>query len=208
MEAIKIWDRKGWQRPVADQCEYNWLIRDHVEVSYRRIFEKYGYGTTVWSPLGGGILTGKYNEGTLPEGSRYKEGEMFRNFAWEKYMGPTRIEKSKKMFKEIKELAESMGATQAQLSLAWVLVNKDVSSCIIGASRVSQLESNLKALEIAANWTEELEAKMNEILDNQPAPRMNWLKFQPYPPRRTARLDIGMELGKVEYRDPDHTDFD
>ena len=208
MEAIKIWDRKGWHRPVSEQWEYNCLIREHVETSYRRIIEKYGFGTTVWSPLGGGILTGKYNEGTLPEGSRYKEEASFRNFAWEKYMGPSVIEKSKKMFREIKELAESMGATQAQLALAWVLVNKDVSSCIIGASRISQLESNLKALEIAANWTEELEARMNEILGNQPTPPINYLKFQPYPPRRQIRLDIGMELGKVEYRDKDHTDYD
>ena len=123
-------------------------------------------------------------------------------------MGADKIEKSKKMFREIKDLAESIGATQAQLSLAWVLVNKDVSTCIIGASRVSQLEANLKALQIAANWTEELETKMNEILSNEPPSQMNWLMFQPSPPRRKLRLDIGMELGKVEYRDADRNDFD
>ena len=179
-----------------------------MEDSYIRLFEKYGYGTTIWSPLGGGILTGKYNEGTIPEESRYQKNQMFKNFAWDKYMGEDKIEKSKKIFKELKEAAEEIGVTQAQLALAWTLVNKDVSSCIIGASKLSQMESNLKALEIAANWTPELEEKIANILDNQPSPQMNWLTWTPLEPRRQTSLKYGMELGKVEYRAADHTDYD
>lgn len=208
MEAIKICDKKGWIRPVADQCEYNCLIREHVEVSYRRLFEKYGYGTTIWSPLGGGMLTGKYNEGELPEGSRYKEGPMFRNFAWDKYMGPDKKEKTKKMLKGLKEMAEEIGATQAQLALAWTLVNKDVSTCIIGASKVSQMESNLKALEIAANWKPEFEERINKLLDNEPSARLNWLTWTPYPSRRKESLQFDMELGKVQHREPTYTAAD
>lgn len=208
VEAIKICDKYGWHRPVADQCEYNCLIREHVDTEYRRIFERYGYGTTIWSPLGGGILTGKYNDGDMPEGSRYKESEVFRNNVWNKYMGPEKIEKTKQIFKGLAELAEEMGGTQAQLALAWTLVNRDVNSCIIGATSVKQLENNLGALDIAAKWTPEFEEKISKVLDNEPATLINFLNWQPFPSRRKERIVYGMKLGKVEYREPTHTGFD
>jgi voltage-dependent potassium channel beta subunit len=208
IEAIKICDKHGWYRPVADQCEYNCLVREHVETSYRRIFKNYGYGTTIWSPLGGGFLTGKYNDATIPEGSRYKENEMFKNFAWDKYIGADGGKHTLKLLKGLADLAEELKCTQAQLALAWTLVNKDVSSCIIGASRLSQLQDNLKALDIAANWTEEFEERINKILDNEPAAPVNWLTWTPYSSRRKERLNTHMELGKVQYRELDHTQFD
>lgn len=208
IDAIKICDKHGWIRPVADQCEYNLLVREHVEKSYTRLFKNYGYGTTVWSPLGGGMLTGKYNDLEIPEGSRYDVNPMFKNFAWEKYAGESRKEKTKKMLYAVKDLADEIGATQAQLALAWILVNKDVSSCIIGATSVDQLMNNLKALDVAANWSPEFEEKMNSILDNQPAPLISFLTYAPFPSRRSERLNYKLELGKVEYRDADQTKYD
>lgn len=207
MRAIKLCDKKGWHRPVADQCEYNCLIREHMEDDYIRLFEKYGYGTTIWSPLGGGMLTGKYNDATIPEGSRYSENPMFKAFAWDKYIGPDKVDKTKKILHGLKEIAEDLGYTQAQLALAWTLVNSDVSSCIIGASRPSQLESNLGALTLAASWTTNLEDKLNTLLDNQPEGQMNSLIFAKEA-RRPKIVNYKIKLGKLERRPADHTEYD
>lgn len=205
VDAIRICDKNGWHRPIADQCEYSCLTRQYVEDKYRRLFEKFGYGTTIWSPLSGGFLTGKYNDGVAPEGSRYDKSEAFKAIAWDRFFGEKTKDKTISILKGLKELADEKNVTQAQLALAWTLVNKDVSSCIIGASRLSQLESNLKALEIAAGWTSEFEEKINKVLGNDAAPLMNWLHFAPFPSRRGAVLDTDMELGKIQYRDPDFT---
>lgn len=207
-DAIKLCDKKGWHRPIADQCEYNVLIRKHLEQSNVRLFENYGYGTTIWSPLGGGFLTGKYNDGNIPEDSRYAKNAMFKNFAWDKYIGGDKREKIIKLLAGLKEYSEELGVTQAELVLAWTLVNKDVSTCIIGASRLSQLESNLKSVDLATKWTQEIEDKMSEILSNQPDPRMNWLNWVPNEPRRKFSLKLDMELGTIEYKDPNNTYLD
>jgi aryl-alcohol dehydrogenase-like predicted oxidoreductase len=127
VEAIKICEDLGLAPPIADQCEYNCLTRDHVEKDYRRIFERFGYGTTTWSPLCGGILTGKYNDGTIEEGNRY-ESEFMKAFSWDRYMGDNVKGKTLEILKGLKEYSEELGVTQAQLALAWVIVNKDVST--------------------------------------------------------------------------------
>ena len=208
IEAIKICDKKGWQRPIADQCEYNVLIRGAVESQYIKLFEKYGLGTTIWSPLGGGMLSGKYNDGNIPEGSRFDVSDMFKDFSWNKYIGDDKREKTIGILKGLKETAEELGVTQAELALAWTIVNKDVSTCIIGASRLSQMESNLKAVELATKWTPELEEKLAGILNNQPPSTISMLTFQPYPARRPKRIKYDMELGKLELQDPEQGEFD
>lgn len=207
-DAIKLCDKKGWQRPIADQCEYNVLIRDHMEKSYVRLFENYGYGTTIWSPLGGGFLTGKYNDGTIPEGSRFAINQRFKDFSMGKYFKKDQQERVLKMLKELKEYADELGVSQAELVLAWTLVNKDVSSCIIGASKLSQLTSNLRSLQLASTWSLEIESKMSQILQNQPEPRINWLNWVPCEPRRLTSLALGMQFGTIEYKDPLKTYFD
>ena len=173
------------------------MIREHVESAYTNLFEKYGLGTTVWSPLGGGMLTGKYNDGNIPEGSRFDVSEMFKDFSWNKYIGGDKREKTIALLNGLKETAEELGVTQAELALAWIIVNKDVSSCIIGASKLSQIESNLKAVELATKWTPELEEKLGGILANQPPSVISMLTFQPYPARRPKRIKYDMELGKI-----------
>ena len=177
------------------------MIREHVESAYTRLFEKYGLGTTVWSPLGGGMLTGKYNDGNIPEGSRFDVSEMFKDFSWNKYIGGDKREKTIALLNGLKETAEELGVTQAELALAWIIVNKDVSSCIIGASKLSQIESNLKAVELATKWTPELEEKLGGILANQPPSVISMLTFQLYPARRPKRIKYDMELGKIEMKD-------
>ena len=184
------------------------MIRGAVESQYIKLFEKYGLGTTIWSPLGGGMLSGKYNDGNIPEGSRFDVSDMFKDFSWNKYIGDDKREKTIGILKGLKETAEELGVTQAELALAWTIVNKDVSTCIIGASRLSQMESNLKAVELATKWTPELEEKLAGILNNQPPSTISMLTFQPYPARRPNRIKYDMELGKLELQDPEQGEFD
>lgn len=197
IEAVRLWEELGLQPPIAEQCEYSCLRRDHVEKDYRRLIERYGYGTTVWSPLCGGILTGKYNDGHIEDGARF-ENAIIKAMTWDRYMGDDVRENTLRILKEMKEYADELGWTQAQLALAWVIVNKDVSTCIMGATRPAQVESNIQSLKIASEWTPEREERMNKILNNEPAPRMNWMKFIPDKGRRGLNLVFNMPLGKVE----------
>ncbi|CAI2373345.1 unnamed protein product [Moneuplotes crassus] len=206
-EAIKICDQHGWYRPVVDQAEYNCLVRQHLEKSNVRLFENYRYGISAWSPLGGGFLTGKYNDGVIPDDSRYGKNDMFKGFAWDKYIGEHIKEKTLKILKGLKELADELGVTQAQLALAWVLVNQDVSTCIIGASKVSQLKSNLGALDLIAKWDKDLEAKVEAILDNTPQRDFNFKHWGVLPARREKVVKYNTKLGQIEYKDDYDTYF-
>lgn len=175
------------------------MVRSYVERDYRRLFEKYNYGTTIWAPLCGGVLTGKYNDGEIKEGVRY-ENEVSKSYMWDSYFGDNVKDKTLAILKGLKEYSEELGVTQAQLALAWTLVNKDVSTCLTGATKLSQFESNLKGLKLASEWTPEHEARMRSILTNDPEPRINWQKFQPYKQRRDISITYGLQLGKVEQK--------
>ena len=136
--AIEICKRLNLHEPIADQCQYHALHRERPEEGYRPVYEDYGYGTTIWSPLAGGVLTGKYNEGVAPEGSRYNDNSFAKNAIWPSYFGTDELkEKNTKILKGLKEIADEVGCTQAQLAIAWVIVNKDISTCIFGATKVS-----------------------------------------------------------------------
>jgi len=110
-EAIQICDANFWHRPIVEQPEYNMLMRNKFEKEYRRIFSEHKHGSTIWSPLAGGILTGKYNDGKIPEGSRYANLAGKADYIWDKYMGPTKIEATTKMLRELADLAKSLGFT-------------------------------------------------------------------------------------------------
>ena len=168
---------------MADQCQYNWLERNEVENLYTRVFDRFGYGTTVWAPLAGGLLSGKYNDGNIPEDSRYGRSETFKQFSLY-YFEAKSTDELKKMFTVLEEISAELGWKQAELVLAWVLVNQDVSTCIFGASKVEQVESNIKALEVATKWTPEIEERINTALNNDPKRELNWLTMQPFPSRR------------------------
>jgi len=158
VSAIEIAERHHLHKPVMEQPEYNMFHRQVFEVEYARLFKDYGYGTTTWSPLASGLLTGKYNDG-IPEGSR---GSL-DGYEWLRDKLT-----DKKLLKKVKKLgvlAGDLGASTAQLALAWLLKNPNVSSVITGASKVSQIKENMKALEVVPKMTEDVMAEIEQILE-------------------------------------------
>lgn len=200
-EAIGICEELGLHKPIADQCQYNMLAREECENQFTRLFDHFGYGTTVWSPLAGGLLSGKYNDGEIPEDSRFGRSEAFKGLAWGTFMAADKIEERKRVFAELASVAEELGCTQAELALAWVLVNRDVSTCIFGATKVSQVESNIKALEVASRWTPEIEERINKALGNEPARGISWITRKPLPGRRTEKVTYEFKVGGVDKAD-------
>ena len=173
-------------KPIAEQPEYNMLVRTNFESSLASLFAKTGYGTTIWSPLASGFLTGKYNDEKIPEGSRFA-GKLDKN-SNEMVLDRYRSDQLYPKLRAIGDLAKEFGCTQAQLALAWCLVNKDVSTCITGASRPEQMVENLKSLEVAKRWTPEIEKKIEDVLKNQPESAFNWRDWKPTAPRRSLRV--------------------
>jgi voltage-dependent potassium channel beta subunit len=156
--------------PTMEQPQYHMLHRHRVEVEYAPLYEEIGLGTTIWSPLASGILTGKYNDG-IPEGSRMS----LPNYQWllphlESEEGRRKIAK----VKLLTPLARELDCTMAQLAIAWCLANDDVSTVITGASRPEQVTENMKALETAARLTPEVLERIEGILDNRPQPEKCW----------------------------------
>ncbi len=191
MEAFACCERLDLIKPIADQSEYNLLIRDRFEVDMSPIFAKHGYGTTIWSPLAGGFLTGKYNSGTIPADSRYHGEKLgsIQDFVMSSYMKDGEAKLHKRLC-GLGDLAKEMGCTQAQLSLAWCLANKDVSTALVGASKPAQFAENLKAVEVMQRWTPEIEKKIEAVMGNQPTPAMNWRTFQPMAHRRDVNVEF------------------
>ncbi|PLX24385.1 MAG: aldo/keto reductase [Ignavibacteria bacterium] len=156
--------------PVVEQPEYNMFQRDRVEMEYERLYSDIGLGTTIWSPLATGLLTGKYIDG-IPDGSRLSLPE----YAWLKKRLMKRgweekIEKTRKL----SELAKELDGSLAQLAIGWCLMNPDVSTVITGASRPEQVTENMKALDIVEKLDEEVMLRIDEILDNEPPLEIDW----------------------------------
>ncbi|CBW26260.1 putative aldo-keto oxidoreductase [Halobacteriovorax marinus SJ] len=171
-EAYTLAERYHLTPPTVEQPQYNLLHRERVEREYSPLYEKYGMGTTTWSPLSSGILTGKYGQG-IPEGSRLS----LEKFSWLKEMYDTPEGKVKlKIANELHELAIKKGLTLTHLSLAWCLKNQNVSSVILGASRLEQLEDNLKALDFIHLLDDELMESIEVITNNRPEPHIDWKK--------------------------------
>lgn len=95
-QAVELCERKNLHKPVVEQCQYSMIIRENFEKNLRHDFENYGYGTTIWSPLAGGLLTGKYNDGNAPEGTRYGSNDYAKDNIWGNYMGEKTKEKTVK----------------------------------------------------------------------------------------------------------------
>jgi hypothetical protein len=107
--------------------------------------------------------------------------------------GEDKKENTIKILKGLEEIAQEMGCTQAQLVLAWAIVNQDISSCIFGATKTRQVEENLKALDVAANWTEDIEKRIEDLLGNSPLTPMDFNTFTPMASRRSIRVDYHMK---------------
>jgi voltage-dependent potassium channel beta subunit len=155
--AWQIADKLHLHKPIVEQPEYNLFKRKRVEVEYARVFDELGIGTTTWSPLASGLLTGKYAKG-VPEGSRAS----LKNMAWmlDALVDPARNAK----VLELAKIASELGATTAQLAIAWCVKHPRVSTVITGATRVAQLQDNMKALEVAAKLTPELMARIHAVI--------------------------------------------
>ncbi len=135
--------------PTMEQPQYNLLDRQRFEVEYNPIFEKYKMGTTTWSPLASGALTGKYLEG-VPDGSRasLKGYEWLRKHMIESDRGQERMNRVSKYI----EITKKYNLDPTKLAIAWCLLNKNVSTVILGASDMTQLENNLKSLDYLKNF--------------------------------------------------------
>lgn len=160
-QAYEIARREHLIPPVMEQLQYNMLHREKMEKEFLPLFRDFKLGTTVWSPLASGILSGKYNEG-IPQGSRLS----LKEYQWllERYQAMKWKERSKKL----SDLAKNLGITQAQLAIAWILKNPDVSTVITGASKKEQVEQNMKALDAVQLLNEEVMQNIEEILQNKP----------------------------------------
>lgn len=189
VEAIQIADRLGLHGPKAEQCQYNMIFREAMEKGYRSLFEKHRYGSTVWSPLAQGFLSGKYNDGNIPQDSRVNKFDaMWGSILVHRYFTGKTKEQIIKVGLGLAEIAKELGYTQAQLALAWVLSNTDVTTLIIGFSKVEQLEENIKAIEIYHKWDKALEARIEALIDNAPEHRVDFRQFAPTAQRREVSV--------------------
>jgi voltage-dependent potassium channel beta subunit len=154
--AIETAERHHLHKPVTEQPRYNLLKRERFEVEYARLFKDYGYGTTTWSPLHRGVLTGKYLEG-IPKDSRGALPE----FEWLR----SRLTEAEDMDKvrELQEVADDLDVSLANLSIAWCIKNPNVSTAIMGASKLEQLQQNLKSLDVVPLLTDDVMARIDEI---------------------------------------------
>jgi voltage-dependent potassium channel beta subunit len=164
MEAYSVARQYNLIPPTMEQPQYNMFHRHTVEVEYARLYEAIGLGTTIWSPLASGILTGKYNE-SIPDDSRLKlPGYEWLRQLVESEEGQKRLATTR----ELTAVAQDLGVSMAQLAIAWCVKNPNVSTIITGASRTSQVVENMKALDVAAQLDDDVMARIESVLNNKP----------------------------------------
>ncbi len=161
MEAHRVAQQYGLIGPTVEQPQYNMFERFKMEQDYLPVFQNVGLGTTIWSPLAAGFLTGKYLNG-IPEDSRLA----IQGFDWlkERWVQEAKIEKVKKLA----VLAQEMNVSLAEMAIAWTVKNPNVTTAILGATKKHQLEENLKALQVLPLLTPEIMEKIEAILQNKP----------------------------------------
>ena len=148
--------------PTMEQPQYNMLHRQKVDHDYVKLYDDMGLGTTIWSPLASGILTGKYNDGLPAEDTRLN----MESLGWLKER--LLVDDNLTKVRALGEVAGDLGCSQAALSLAWCMKNPGVSTVITGASKVGHLTENLKAIDILPAIDDSVMARIEEILQNKP----------------------------------------
>jgi len=166
IQAAEIAERERLVGPQMEQPQYNMLHRDRVEREYSRLYGEIGLGTTIWSPLASGLLTGKYDDGSPPD---TRAGHPGLEWLREQLVGEAGAENREKA-RKLKPIAEKIGCSRAQLALAWCLKNPNVSSVITGASKPEQVEENMAALDVVDRLTPEIIESIEEVLGNKPEP--------------------------------------
>jgi voltage-dependent potassium channel beta subunit len=161
MEAHRVASQYKLIAPSVEQPQYNLLERNKMEHEYSMIFKTVGMGTTIWSPLASGLLTGKYNNG-IPEGSRFA----LEGFDWlkDQWMVEDKLAKVRKLG----EVAAELNTSLATLSIAWCIANPNVTTAILGATKKEQLMENLKALEVLPKLNAEQLKKIDDIMQTRP----------------------------------------
>ncbi len=159
-EAYEFAEKNHLTPPTMEQPQYNLLDRKRFEVEYDPIFRRYQMGTTIWSPLASGALTGKYLDG-IPDGSRatLKGYEWLKKYMIDSERGQARMEK----VRNLKPIADELGVSLSKMAIAWCLLNPNVSTVILGASKVDQLKENIESLEFVPLLTEDVQRKLAGI---------------------------------------------
>ncbi|MGH7611318.1 MAG: potassium channel beta subunit family protein [Candidatus Dormibacteria bacterium] len=156
--AFEVAERHHLRPPVMEQPEYNLFVRGKVEQEFQPLYSEYGLGLTTWSPLASGLLTGKYRDGVVPEGSR----AALAGYEWLR-AEVTSPEYNREVH-QLESVASRLGCTLAQLAIAWCAANPQVSTVITGATSVAQVEENLKALEVVPKLTAEVRSQMAALI--------------------------------------------
>ncbi|MEM7105886.1 MAG: aldo/keto reductase [Bacteroidota bacterium] len=161
MEAHMVARQNNLIAPVMEQPQYNMFVRNRVEVEYDQIYKTVGLGTTIWSPLASGVLTNKYLD-KFPEGTRL--GIDGLEWLKERSLTPERLDK----VRALNKLASDLGTSLPKLAVAWTIKNPNVTTSILGASKVKQLKETLEAVEVVPMITTEVEERIEAILGNMP----------------------------------------
>ena len=165
MEAFAIARREHLIPPQMEQPQYHMFHRERVENEYAHLYDEIGLGTTIWSPLASGLLTGKYNK-EMPKDTRATlEGYEWLRHRFEDEEAVQRIAK----VGELMNIADDLGVSMAQLALAWTLKNPNISTTITGSSKPEQIIENMKAIDVVSQLDDDVMEKIDEILDNKPA---------------------------------------
>lgn len=159
-EAFKIADKRNLIGPTMEQPQYNMFHREKVEEHFGFLYNEYGLGTTIWSPLASGLLTGKYING-IPKDSRAN----IKGYDWlkEKFESPEGKEKIKKTA-QLKEISDSLDISLSQMAIAWCLKNPNVSTVILGASKIEQLKENMESLKAIEKLSLPIMNKIEKII--------------------------------------------
>ncbi len=161
MEAHRVAAAHNLIAPVVEQPQYNLFERNKLENEYTEIFKNVGMGTTIWSPMASGLLSGKYNDG-IPEGSRFA----LQGFDWlkDRWMAEDKLGK----VKQLAALANELQVSLPSLSIAWCISNKNVTTAILGATKKEQLVENLKAIDVLPKLTTEVLQRIDDIVKTKP----------------------------------------
>jgi voltage-dependent potassium channel beta subunit len=170
LQAYHVARRERLIPPLMEQPQYNMVHRDRFEREYAPLYERIGLGTTIWSPLAGGLLTGKYSSGIPQESRSTLSGYEWLRSRFEGDEAASNISK----IERLTAIADELDCSMAQLAIAWCVVNPNVSTVILGASRSEQLEENLKAIHVVPRLVPDVMERIEEILDNAPEPEHDW----------------------------------